>query len=79
MTRTHNCVKTVLKDIGAELKRVREEKGLSIEQAAEMVGLQNPKVIERIEKGKPNLVFKTIWLIVAYQQKVNITLEDIEG
>lgn len=65
-----------VKDLGLELKRVRELKQLSIEEAAAMAELRNPDMVTRIEKGKKKLLFKALRLVIAYQQKINISLED---
>lgn len=63
-------------DLGLELKRVRELKGFSIDEAAALAELRNPDMVTRIEKGKKKLLFKALRLIIAYEQRIHISLED---
>lgn len=76
--KTSFYIKQIIKEFGQELKRVREEKNLNYQEAAELAGFYNPQLIERLEKGKKNLRFKFIRLARAYKQKICIHLENAE-
>lgn len=62
--------------IGAELKRVREEKGLSLEEVTEQNRFKNAHVLEQIEAGQKKVVFPLIRLIDYYKKRIRIDLID---
>lgn len=62
--------------IGEELKRVREEKGLSLEQVTEQTNLNSVKILERIENGRNRFIFLIFRLINFYKKRIKIELVD---
>lgn len=75
---TYTIIKQFFQDLGLELKRVRGEKNLTVEEAAALAGIHKPVVVSRIERGSKKLAIKAIRLINAYHQKVNVSLEETE-
>lgn len=69
-------IRILLKDIGKELKRVREQQNLTVEQAAEQAGFFHPYLVEHIEAGSRKMTFKILRLLKVYNQKINISLEE---
>lgn len=68
--------KNIRKALGAELKRVRLEKGISLEQAAQDNQIDYPKMIENWEEGKGHPFFVLIRLVLYYKKRLKIELVD---
>lgn len=69
-------VREVYQMLGAELRSVRLAKGLSIVEAAELVGFEGTRLLEYIESGQANHVFAALRVISFYGKKVEIRLVD---
>jgi DNA-binding XRE family transcriptional regulator len=66
-------IKRERKRLGMRLRELRMHRGLTQEQAAEMIGI-HPKYMPRVEAGRANLTFDTLLAAaVAY----NVGLSDL--
>ncbi len=66
-------IKRELKRLGKRLRELREERGLTQEQAAEMIGV-HPKSMPRIEGGTAN---PTVATLVAASVAYKVPLRDL--
>lgn len=66
-------IKRELKRLGTRLRELRQERGLTQEQAAEAMGL-HPKYLTRVEGGTANL---TIATMVAASVAYKVPLRDL--
>ncbi len=53
---------SILKDVGARIRAVRRERGLTQEQAAGRIGIEVRRY-QRIEAGEINVTLRTLWTI----------------
>ena len=51
MSANKSAIKKIKIMLGAELRRVREEKGLSLEEAARAVGIERVNILRQLEEG----------------------------
>lgn len=49
MNKRTRMLKSIKQQLGAELRRVRQEKGLTIEEVAQIAGINSGKVINKFE------------------------------
>ena len=63
--------------IGNNLKRIREERGLSVSQAADVCGVSKV-ILSQIERGDSNPTLNTIWKIAAGLQVHYTELLDLK-
>ncbi len=66
-------IKRELKRLGKRLRELREERGLTQEQAAEMIGV-HPKSMPRIEGGTAN---PTVATLVAASMAYQVPLREL--
>ncbi len=50
----------ISKAIGAELRRLRKQKGLSLEEAAERLGYKSKNTVSRIELGETQITVEDL-------------------
>lgn len=62
--------------LGTELRRVREERGLSPEEAARAVGIERVNVLRQLEEGHGAKIFFIFKLLELYRKRVIVTLVD---
>ena len=62
--------------LGAELRRVREEKGLSLEEAARAVGIERVNILRQLEEGHGAKVIFIFKLLELYRKRVTVKLVD---
>lgn len=62
------------KDLGDALRRLRYEKGWSLEESAEYFNIRNPQILDRIERGCSKHFFLTLRLINRYGKKISFSL-----
>jgi transcriptional regulator with XRE-family HTH domain len=66
-------IKRERKRLGQRLRELRRERGLSQEQAAEMIGI-HPKYMPRVEAGRANLTVDTL---IAASVAYKVELQDL--
>ena len=65
--------------LGAELRRVREEKGLSLEEAARAVGIERVNILRQLEEGHGAKVFFKLKKASGESQAPLFIQEDIDS
>lgn len=71
----HLTFKYLKKMAGDELFRVRNEAGLSVEEAAEAAGITYPNVVKKLEEGRSFHIFAYLRLVQIYGKRIAIRLE----
>ena len=74
MNKRTRMLKSIKQQLGAELRRVRQEKGLTIEEVAQIAGINSGKVINKFEEGKGGKLFFVFRLIEIYGRCLSIKL-----
>lgn len=69
-------IKGVKLMLGAEMRRVREEKGLSVEEAAAAAGIERSNVIRSLEAGRGSKIYFIFKLLEIYQKRLSVRLVD---
>lgn len=76
MSANKSAIKKIKIMLGAELRRVREEKGLSLEEAARAVGIERVNILRQLEEGQGAKVFFIFKLLELYRKRVTVKLVD---
>ena len=75
MSKNKSAIKNIKLMLGAELRRVRDEKGWTLEEAA-AAGIERSDVIRHFEAGNGGKIFFIFKLLEIYDKKLQIRLVD---
>lgn len=76
MSKNKSAIKNIKLMLGAELRRVRDEKGWTLEEAAAAAGIERSDVIRHLEAGNGGKIFFIFKLLEIYDKKLQIRLVD---
>ena len=74
MSKNKSAIKNIKLMLGTELRRVRDEKGWTLEEAA--AGIERSDVIRHFEAGNGGKIFFIFKLLEIYDKKLQIRLVD---
>lgn len=76
MSKNKSAIKNIKLMPGAELRRVRDEKGWMLGEAAAAAGIERSDVIRHLEAGNGGKIFFIFKLLEIYDKKLQIRLVD---
>lgn len=76
MSANKSAIKKIKIMLGTELRRVCEERGLTLDEVARAVGIERVNVLRQLEEGHEAKVFFIFKLLELYRKRVIVTLVD---